>query len=158
MPIETLGRFRSLFAYDAWANREALASLCEAGSPPPRAVQIMGHILGAEFVWLERLHGQKSSTPVWPELSLDDCAAKVAELIERWKNYLNSQAPDGLQQLVSYTNSKGESWSNRSEDILTHVLMHSAYHRGQIATALGGAGRKAAYTDFIHWERSFRAE
>lgn len=158
MPIETLGRFRSLFAYDAWANREALASLREAGSPPPRSLQIMAHILGAEFVWLDRLHEQKSSTPVWPEFSLDDCAAKIAELTERWKNYLNAQSPDGLQQPVGYTNSKGESWSNRPEDILTHVVMHSAYHRGQIATALGGAGHKAAYTDFIHWERAFRSE
>jgi len=36
------------------------------------------------------------------------------------------------------------------EDILTHVTIHSAYHRGQIASDLRAAGQAPAYTDFIH--------
>lgn len=35
-------------------------------------------------------------------------------------------------------------------DILTHVLMHSAYHRGQIASHMRANGKTPAYTDFIH--------
>jgi len=35
-------------------------------------------------------------------------------------------------------------------DILTHVLLHSAYHRGQIAVDLRAAGLTPAYTDYIH--------
>jgi len=31
-----------------------------------------------------------------------------------------------------------------------HVIMHSAYHRGQIATDMRAAGLTPAYTDFIH--------
>ena len=31
-----------------------------------------------------------------------------------------------------------------------HVLMHSAYHRGQIAADMRAAGLTPAYTDFIH--------
>jgi len=30
------------------------------------------------------------------------------------------------------------------------VVMHSAYHRGQIASSLRAAGLAPAYTDFIH--------
>jgi uncharacterized damage-inducible protein DinB len=33
---------------------------------------------------------------------------------------------------------------------LTHVLLHSAYHRGQIASQMRGNGQTPAYTDFIH--------
>ena len=36
------------------------------------------------------------------------------------------------------------------EDILTHVLLHSAYHRGQIASQVRAGGEQPAYTDFIH--------
>ena len=36
------------------------------------------------------------------------------------------------------------------EDVLTHVIIHSGYHRGQIAMLLGRAGHETAYTDFIH--------
>ena len=31
-----------------------------------------------------------------------------------------------------------------------HVIMHSAYHRGQIAADVRAAGLTPAYTDFIH--------
>jgi uncharacterized damage-inducible protein DinB len=33
---------------------------------------------------------------------------------------------------------------------LEHVIMHSVYHRGQIATDVRAAGFSPAYTDFIH--------
>ena len=51
---------------------------------------------------------------------------------------------------MSYRNSQGETWSSRKDDILMHVVMHSAYHRGQIAADMRIAGLVPAYTDFIH--------
>ena len=55
-----------------------------------------------------------------------------------------------LSQTVTYKNTKGEAWSSSIGDILTHVLMHSAYHRGQIASHMREQGHTPAYTDFIH--------
>jgi uncharacterized damage-inducible protein DinB len=31
-----------------------------------------------------------------------------------------------------------------------HVLLHSVYHRGQIALQMRSSGAEPAYTDFIH--------
>jgi len=71
-----------------------------------------------------------------------------------WRDYLarlgNQFAPGSLDDKVEYRNSKGEPWSSRVEDILTHVLLHSAYHRGQIALQMRASGMEPAYTDFIH--------
>jgi uncharacterized damage-inducible protein DinB len=36
------------------------------------------------------------------------------------------------------------------DDVLTHVILHSAYHRGQIASAVRAGGETPAYTDLIH--------
>ena len=36
------------------------------------------------------------------------------------------------------------------DDVLLHVIMHSAYHRGQVATDMRAAAFTPAYTDFIH--------
>ncbi len=58
--------------------------------------------------------------------------------------------PAGLAETVVYKNSKGEPWTSTVEDILTHVLLHSAYHRGQIASQVRAGGEQPAYTDFIH--------
>jgi hypothetical protein len=34
-------------------------------------------------------------------------------------------------------------------DVLTHIVLHSSYHRGKIASLVGRAGESAAYSDYI---------
>jgi uncharacterized damage-inducible protein DinB len=148
--IEHLHR---LFAYDDWANREVLASLRQPETAPPRSLKLMSHILSAERLWLERLQQQKQTFPVWPDFTLPECETETAELPVLWRNYLDAVDEAGLSRTVSYKNSKGESWTNRKDDILLHVIMHSAYHRGQIARDMRAAGFTPAYTDFIQGVR-----
>ncbi len=140
-----------LLQYDGWANREILGSL-ETAAPPPRSLQWMAHIVGAECLWLARLRGEPAPLPVWPELGIDECGEHLAELYRRWPEYLHDHR-NALGEQVSYTNSKGESWTSTVEDILTHVTIHSAYHRGQIAADMRAAGMAPAYTDYIHATR-----
>jgi uncharacterized damage-inducible protein DinB len=70
------------------------------------------------------------------------------ELNRLWHDYLNTV--EDLLQGVSYKNSKGEPWTSTILDVLTHVVMHSAYHRGQIASHMREIGQAPAYTDYIH--------
>jgi len=109
----------------------------------------MAHIIGAECLWLARLRREPATLPVWPELGLDACADRLAELSHQWPEYLATHQ-QSLTDRVSYTNSKGEAWTSSVEEILTHVTIHSAYHRGQIASDLRAAGMEPAYTDYIH--------
>lgn len=139
---------RRLLRYDAWANRETLTSLRNA-SPPAKSLRWMAHIVGAETLWMARLHGETPSVAVWPELDLDECAERLTELSRLWPEYLDHHH-DSLSEPVSYINSQGESWTNTVEEILTHVSIHSAYHRGQIASDVRAAGMVPAYTDYIH--------
>jgi uncharacterized damage-inducible protein DinB len=141
---------RRLFEYDDWANREVLATLRAGGTPPARSLQLMGHILSAGRLWLERLQGHKRTHPVWPDFTLPQCEREAAELAVLWRKYLDATNEANLSGSISYNNSKGESWSSRKQDILLHVVMHSAYHRGQIAADMRAAGLTPAYTDFIH--------
>jgi len=138
------------FAYDAWANQEVIRVLQAAATSPARTLKLLAHILASERLWLERLNQQKQTIPVWPEFSLEDCKKHATELPLLWKNYLATSTKPGLANSVSYKNTKGETWSSRKDDILMHVIVHSAYHRGQIATDMRAAGLTPAYTDFIH--------
>jgi uncharacterized damage-inducible protein DinB len=142
-----------LFTYDDWANREVLSSLQAVQVAPPRSVKLLAHILSAEKLWYQRLQLQKQTYPVWPEFSLEHCKLEVEEMPRLWKVYLESLKEDGLTRLLSYKNTKGESFSSSKEDILMHVVMHSAYHRGQIAADIRAAGCAPPYTDFIHAAR-----
>jgi uncharacterized damage-inducible protein DinB len=140
---------RRQFAYDAWANREVLAGLGSA-RPAPQPLQLLAHILSAERLWLERITMQPQSLPVWPDFTLDQCEAQVADLAQLWDEFLRQLDPARLTEKVTYKNSKGEPWTSTVEDILTHVALHSSYHRGQIASQVRAGGEQPAYTDFIH--------
>ena len=142
---------RRQFVYDGWANREVLKAIQSAGGENQRSLQLMSHILAAERVWLERLQQVRQSVAVWPEPDLARCGAEAVELERQWLEYLKSVTD--LSQAVAYKNTKGEQWSSRIGDVLTHVVLHSAYHRGQIASHMREKGQAPAYTDFIHGVR-----
>jgi uncharacterized damage-inducible protein DinB len=144
--------FVRMFAYDLWANLECLKALrnVAAGEDSRSLVGRMAHILSGEKLWLERILRAPQSMAVWPASTLEECERLAAEVALAWKDYLAGVASGGLDEMVEYRNSKGEAWSNRVEDVLTHVIMHSAYHRGQIALEVRAAGMEPAYTDFIH--------
>jgi uncharacterized damage-inducible protein DinB len=135
-----------LLRYDVWANRQILDSIPQ-GNSPAKSLRWMNHIVAAELLWLSRMAGKPAPLPVWPDLPLRDCARNLNELSGELLKSVDYQP---LSQAVTYTNSKGESWASTVEDILTHVVIHSAYHRGQIASDLRSAGHEPAYTDYIH--------
>ena len=151
--MDILDHFKRLFAYDAWANRESANSLKRADTVSERTRGLFAHIIAAEWLWLERLTDRKSSLPVWPELSLEECEAECIKVSGEMRGFLDSLSLSDLDKQVFYTNSKGEPWQSSVADILTHVAMHSAYHRGQIAGQLREAGAGPANTDFIHCAR-----
>src|ERR1700722_9185550 len=107
---------RRLFSYDDWANKEVLSSLQALEVAPPRAVKLLAHILSAEKLWYERLQLQKQTYPVWPDFLLKHCKLDAEELPKLWKAYLESLKEDGLTRLLSYKNTKGESFSSSKED------------------------------------------
>jgi len=147
------GDFVRMFAYDHWANGECLRALrgaASSGKDVGAVVKRVAHILSAEKLWLERMRRVPQTMAVWPGSTLDECEALADEMGSAWKKYLASLSADGLAEVVDYKNTKGEPWRNRVEDVLTHVIMHSAYHRGQIAMEMRAAGLEPALTDFIH--------
>ena len=61
--------------------------------------------------------------------------------------------PTDLDRGVTYRNSAGEEYTSTVEDILLHVALHGAYHRGQIARALRQGGAVPEPTDYIAFTR-----
>ena len=146
-----IARYHQLFRYDVWANREVLAALPD--SPPLRSLKFLAHILGTEYCWHSRLTSEKACIAIWPDLTVADCQHHSSRLGEMWSAYLDLIGEPGLAKPITYQNTKGQTFTNSVEDILMHVIMHSAYHRGQIASDMRASGLTPAYTDFIHGVR-----
>jgi uncharacterized damage-inducible protein DinB len=60
---------------------------------------------------------------------------------------VETEDPD---RTVLYANTKGQRFENTVAEILLQVLLHGAYHRGQIAADVRAAGGEPALTDLIH--------
>src|SRR5205814_1903687 len=116
------------------------------------------HIVGAHRIWLARL--EQNGAPIaqpWPTLALEECRDALQETGDRWTAYLNQMTPDALGHVLIYRNTKGVEFKTQVQDILMHVIVHSAYHRGQVAAAVREAGGKPAVTDYVVWVRQGEA-
>jgi uncharacterized damage-inducible protein DinB len=153
VPRELVDHLERLFSYDAWANREVLESMHRA-APSARALKLVNHVVAAELLWLARLEKQEPPCPVWPDWDLAECEKRLLALPRQWRDFFADVEPADLAVSVEYVNSKKQPFSSRVDDVLTHVVMHSAYHRGQIAAETRASGHEPAYTDFIHCARS----
>jgi uncharacterized damage-inducible protein DinB len=143
--------FLRMFEYDSWANRQCLSAMRGAGASGTSDIAgRMAHILSAQKLWLERILNRPQSLPVWPGSTVEESLALTDEMSSAWRNYIRQFADHrALDHIVKYRNTKGEPWSSRVDDILTHVLFHSAYHRGQIAVQMRASGLTPTPTDFI---------
>ncbi|MGE5326765.1 MAG: DinB family protein [Deltaproteobacteria bacterium] len=148
---------RNLFDYDYWANRETLASLAALDGDASRARKFFYHILGAQRVWLSRFETPDSPvTETWPSLTLEDAASALADLRARWTKQLDGLTSDGLSGDLVYRNTKGQEFRTPIRDVLIHLVMHSVYHRGQVAAAVRDSGGKPSATDYVVYVRHIR--
>ena len=142
-----------LFAYDAWANAESLASIRGAGAPTA-AVRLIAHVAAAERLWKSRIDADPAPVAVWPDWDPDACGRELETMAREWDVYLTTLSAAELARPVPYVNSKGERWTTSVDDVLAHVVLHSSYHRGQIAYVLRAGGGEPAYTDYAHCVRN----
>jgi uncharacterized damage-inducible protein DinB len=151
-----LAVLQRLFAHMAWADALAIESLRRT-TTAPETLAVYAHVLGAEHVWLSRLRQARPDHVVWPTLDLDECAALAADNERGYRSYLESLDDGVLADDVPYTNSAGQAFRSRVDDILLHVAMHGSYHRGQIASQVRRAGGTPASTDYIGFVRGVPA-
>jgi len=156
--------FRTLYEYNAWANRRMLDA-CAAlpseqftralGSSFPSIRDTLAHITAAEWIWNERWRGESpSAPPEWVKSAggkaLDERLSAIdRELLE----FASRLSADDLSRPIAYRNLSGESSAQPLWQPLQHLANHSTYHRGQIVTMLRQVGAQAPHTDLIIFYR-----
>lgn len=166
--MELVAHFQRLMAYEAACTPLIADSLLEArrrvdaaglaaiAAPLERAVAIFSHVQAARELWLSRvsdLAGFPSGGvfPIWP---LEQTRAKAVEMDELWRVFAARQTAASLAAHVRYTSVEGQGYESSLADIMTHVVNHSSYHRGQIAHLVAHTGTTPAVTDYIALTRA----
>ena len=150
--MDTVEHLRGLFAYNDWANRRVIVSLKENDCEKGR--RILAHLLVTEKEYFERLYGKDSTGfDFWPDSSLEECGALAKESHERYERLLKRFDDEGLDLYIRYKNSRGAGFENSFRELLTHVLVHSATHRGNIVLKMREEGFEPPATDYIIYLR-----
>lgn len=155
--VDPLDSLRRRFRYHAWATATLVDAL---GSPAPdSAIRPVAHALTADRVWLLRLRGEPTDgVALWPDFDAAGCRALARRNAAAYADYLGALAPSDLRQSVRYATSSGATHETAVADVLDHVLLHAAHHRGQANAALRAAGGEPPHVDLIAWLRAGEPE
>jgi len=151
-----------LLAYDRWANHKYLDVIAtleseqyarKLGSSFGSIRDTLVHLAWAEWVWVERWQGRspqvRASPDQFPTVSsvqsylkeVEEAQVRVFELLQR----------GAMTVRIRYTNLKNEVLEYTFEQMLHHIILHSGYHRGQLATLLRQLDIVPPTTDYLDY-------
>jgi len=144
--------FKELFEY----SHHFYQKLCDvfddnANRGLEKALQLYNHMLNAHQIWNNRIEPLQTPFGVWELHPVSDLKGIDKANYEQTLLILDKF---DLNDPISYTNTKGQTFSNSIRDILFHAINHCTYHRGQIATALRQNELEPLNTDYIFYKRS----
>jgi uncharacterized damage-inducible protein DinB len=158
----TTDELRLLHAYNEWANARVL----DAAAPLPGAAlrrdlgssyrsvwDTLVHIVWAEWRWL----GRWQRLPRGPGADPSGCAdlpalhARWREIAAEQRAFVDALTAPALDEAITYENPPGVPWTYSRQLMVQHVVNHSTYHRGQVATMLRQLGAEPAPTDLLRY-------
>src|SRR4030042_5546553 len=147
-----------LFQYNFRMDEEIISILEDNKSNSEKIIKIFSHLLKAEKIWLMRLKGEDlSGQMIWPDLTIKECQDLIIENTQMYKQYFMSLKADEITKNLNYRNSKGQEFQTAILDIVIHVVIHSSYHRGQIAMLVRELGGNPINTDYINYIRNLKS-
>ena len=151
----------ALFAYDRWANRKVLDACRKLTTEQYGAEPVAGwssvrstvyHIALATEFNLRALAGDPDDS-IPPEADLatvDDAAQLLERAYRRFEVLRPTLTPERLDTLLTLR-AIGRTFTLPRWAILRHIVNHSSYHRGQVASKLKRFGIEQSITDFFWW-------
>ncbi len=127
--------------------------LSEHPDSPEKVRRLMSHMLNALEIWVSRIEHREAECETWEEHETSTLHALNRKCHDAIFHLLET---GNLKKSHAYVNSEGQAFSNTLDEVLTHLVIHSAHHRAQIATLWSDAGIKPPPCDFIFWARQSR--
>lgn len=144
-----------LLKYNHWANLQTLLSIKELKKQDEKGIHLFSHLLISQRTWLERIKKREHTFPTfWEGLSLEQCETLIDEYNKEWQDYIGDSGEKELDRICVYRSSSGELFNNTVREIIVHLVNHSSYHRGQIASLVKKSKGTPAVTDYIVFQRS----
>jgi uncharacterized damage-inducible protein DinB len=146
--------FLALAKYNIWANNKMISWLLDITESQFEQLIVSSfnnirgntlHIVSAEKIWLERVEGIKNSS--WFENEFNgnrnELLAIWQQISEKLKLFIENFEESNIYKTIKFTRMNGEENELPYYQILSHVLNHTTFHRGQFVILL----RQVGYTN-----------
>ena len=142
--------FQDLFSYNNYFNNKIIAVLNENSAiASDKCIKLLSHLLNAHRIWNYKIHAGDAPYERWEMHPVHECHEINKKNHEDSFRILHSI---DLDKTIQYSISTGQTFNNSVRDILFHVINHSTYHRGQIATEFKQSGLEPVLTDYIFYK------
>lgn len=145
--------FLRQFQFEHWANEKIIKAIANAKTISDDTLALLHHIFAAHLEWYGRIMGHSGPEPLWRVTPLESCKVLHRTIQHNWSSYLASLHKTDLEKLILYQNTRGVAYQTSVADILAQLLLHSAYHRGQLIKQLKEQGLTYPNVDFIQFTR-----
>lgn len=138
-----------------WADGRILDALQKSETKNKDLLKLVRHVAVAERVWLSRLLGKDSRQySLWEEAEdLSVIRSMFEENAKQYRVYMEGLDESRLDEMLDYVNQSGVLFQTSVRDILSQVILHGQYHRGQINQALRIESAEPVQIDYITFVR-----
>lgn len=135
---------RTLYGYQAWANNELFDRLMllepqAHAAELHTALRLVSHHHVVAEIFAAHLSGTRhrhTSDNTVETPTLDALRASVAATDNWYQQYVLDVAPAQLDEAVAFTFTDGDKGKMTRHEMLLHVALHSAIHRGEVSRIL----------------------
>jgi uncharacterized damage-inducible protein DinB len=148
---------RTLFAYNQWADEKILtaalgvngAALDTHPSGDYGSLRsTLQHTWSAQVSWLRRWRKEPKRED-WPAFDgVAEMAKAYRETHDELRAFAAGLTDEDCRALLSYRDSRGNEHERSLQLLITHVVNHGTYHRGEAGLVLTGMGRSPGDLDF----------
>ena len=149
-----------MLRYQAWANKEildAMQGLDAAHHAEERHItlRLMNHCLVVEKIFAAHLVGNShgfaaDNTPDTP--SLDTLREDLSAIDNWYLEYAETVTPAMLSQSIPFSFTDGDSGTMTREEMLTHVVIHGGYHRGEAGRIMKQVAASSPQSLQLPWD------
>ena len=149
-----------MLGYQAWAHGEMLNSM--QGLDPGRhaeerhlCLRLMNHCLVVNRIFAAHLRGEAhgfpaDNTPETPEI--EELRRDLASLDRWYLDHVKTLTPELLGQSIPFGFTDGDKGYMTREEMLTHVVTHGGYHRGEVGRLLKQAAARDGEGIELPWD------
>ena len=140
----SLDAARQLFAFDRWSNDRMIVALNQVDEPSDELRAIAWHIFAAIENWSSRIDGSQPRVDLeWGPRSVEEITALSGSAHAHITDILDRINETALRARFESQNTEGKRFYQRVDEVLLHLALHGAEHRGQCWLLIGQQGGPA---------------